>query len=159
MVSAHSNSIIFLAKIESQIHVCSDTSFWMSFFQILRRLGANKWILGPPRHAAESQNGGQNYPYLKDGGIFLKDVTDISPTGFRGCLRSAARHHFGWFWTNLWRMLTDLCIIVHRPCFRSLICHPFWMDARFISRRIWFLYNDDVRRSFVLIFLNTFHPE
>ena len=32
--------------------------------------------------------------FSKDGGIFLKDVTDISPTRLRGRLRSAPGHHF-----------------------------------------------------------------
>ena len=39
----------FQIKILSKIDMFSDTSFWMPFFEIWGRLGANKWILGPRR--------------------------------------------------------------------------------------------------------------
>ena len=64
----------------------------------------------PAGRPAEFQNGGQNRPFLKDGGIFLKDVTDISPTRLRGRLRSAPEHHFFGFIMDFDPLFKDLLI-------------------------------------------------
>ena len=121
---------LFHIKIQSKIHICSDTSFWSSFFKILGRLGTKKWILGTAWRPAESKNGDQNRPFLKDGDICLKNVTDISPTRLRGRLRSAPGHHFGWFGDGILKNVKGF--VHHFPS------HSFlFIDLSSILNRCW----------------------